>query len=75
MEGCHSARAGAGLTTRISRGFLEKFHDQSLIEAARSGATEQKLLPFIPRNNEMLDGLGRVLGTRPAAAPRAALRC
>jgi len=132
MEGCHSARAGAGLTTRIfrsfklpasceanllhhrctskdfsvaehveslctalllgierledvdemrdddgltriagyqapsaraSRDFLEKFHDPDLVEAARQSALEQQLLAYIPESNDMLAGLGRVLGS------------
>jgi hypothetical protein len=48
-------------SARSTRDFLEKFHDTDLIEKAREQADSQGLIAFIPHNNDMLEGLNRVL--------------
>ena len=72
LEDIDELRDDAGLTriigyrtpsARGTRDFLEKFHDQSLVNAARDQATGDGLLAFIPQSNDMLTGLQRVLGT------------
>jgi len=50
-------------SARSTRDFLEKFHDQDLVEAARHEAAEKDLIAFIPEANAMHEGLQRVLGS------------
>jgi hypothetical protein len=49
-------------SVRATRDFLEKFHDQGLVEQARQQAAQKELIAFIPEANDMLLGLQRVLG-------------
>lgn len=50
-------------SARSTRDFLEKFHDQDAVEAARQEASEAQLIAFIPQANPMHEGLQRVLGS------------
>jgi len=48
-------------SARATRDFLEKFHDESLVEQARQQAHQSDLIAFIPQANPMHQGLERLL--------------
>ena len=71
LEDLDGLREDAGLSritgytapsTRATREFLEQFHEQDLIDSAKTAAQEAGLLACIPCNSSRLEGLQRILG-------------
>jgi hypothetical protein len=58
-------------SARATRDFIEKFHDQHLVEAAQKAAQANQLIAYIPEANALHQGLRKVL----AASARKCASC